>query len=75
MLKYDGPLFEPVYILQCGWGESLLGGDIKVEIYTSPSSMHETGHSGPVHWDDPEGGDGEGGGRGIQDGGHMYIHG
>ena len=26
-------------------------------------------------WDDPEGWDGEGGGRGIQDGEHMYIHG
>ena len=25
--------------------------------------MHETGHSGPVHWDDPEGWDGEGGRR------------
>ena len=24
----------------------------------SPGSMHETGHSGPVHWDDPEGWDG-----------------
>ena len=24
--------------------------------------MHETGRSGPVHWDDPEGWDGEGGG-------------
>ena len=35
---------------------------------TSPSSMHETGHSKPVHWDDPEGWDGEGGGRGVQDG-------
>ena len=23
--------------------------------------MHETGHSGLVHWDDPEGWDGEGG--------------
>ena len=23
--------------------------------------MHETGCSGPVHWDDPEGCDGEGG--------------
>ena len=30
--------------------------------------MHETGHSGPVHWDDPEGWDGEGGGGGVQDG-------
>ena len=24
----------------------------------SPGSMHEAGHSGPVHWDDPEGWDG-----------------
>ena len=29
----------------------------------SPSSMHETGHSKPVHWDIPEGWDGEGRGR------------
>ena len=29
---------------------------------TSPSSMHETGCSWLVHWDDPEGGDGAGGG-------------
>ena len=28
-----------------------------------------------MHWDDPEGWDGEGGGRGIQDGEHMYTHG
>jgi len=28
-----------------------------------------------VHWDDPEGWDGEGGGRGVQDGEHMYTHG
>ena len=35
--------------------------------------MHETGCSGLVHWDDPEGGDGEGGGRGVQDGEHMYT--
>ena len=26
-----------------------------------------------VHWDDPEGWDGEGGGRGVQDGEHMYT--
>ena len=30
--------------------------------------MHETGRSGLVHWDDPEGWDGEGGGRGVQNG-------
>ena len=28
---------------------------------TSPSSMHETEHSKPVYWDNPEGWDGEGG--------------
>ena len=37
--------------------------------------MHETGCSGLVHWDDPEGWDGEGGGREGQDGEHMYTHG
>ena len=41
----------------------------------SPGSMHDTGCSGLVHWDDPEGWDGEGGGRGVQDGEHMYTHG
>ena len=30
--------------------------------------MHEAGCSGLVHWVDPEGWDGEGGGRGVQDG-------
>ena len=30
---------------------------------------------GLVHWDDPEGWDGEGGGRGVQDGEHMYTRG
>ena len=34
----------------------------------SPSLIHETGHSNPVHWDNPEGWGGEGGGRGVQDG-------
>ena len=43
-----------------------------VKQITSPGSMHETGCSGPVLWDDPEGWDGEGGGRGVQDGAHMY---
>ena len=33
--------------------------------------MHETGCSGLVDWDDPEGWDGEGGERERQDGGHM----
>ena len=38
-------------------------------------SMPETGRSGVVHWDNPEGWDGEGGGKRVQDGGHMYTHG
>ena len=37
--------------------------------------MHDTGCSVLVHWDDPEGCDGEGGRRGVQDGEHMYTHG
>ena len=42
-----------------------------VKLITSPGSMHETGCSGLLHWDDPEGWDGEEGGRQIQDGEHM----
>ena len=34
----------------------------------SPGSMHDAGCLGPVHWDDPEGWYGEGGGRRVQDG-------
>ena len=41
----------------------------------SPGSMQDTGCLGLVHWDDPEGWYGEGGGRGVQDGEHMYTHG
>ena len=37
--------------------------------------MHDTGCSGLVYWDDPEGCDGEGRGSGVQDGEHMYPHG
>ena len=39
----------------------------------SPGSMHNTGCSGLVHWDDPEGGDVEGGGRGVWDWGDTCI--
>ena len=46
-----------------------------VKWIVSPGSMHEAGCSGPVHWDDPEGWDGEGGERGVLDGEHMYTHG
>ena len=37
--------------------------------------MHETGCSGLVHWDDPEGWDREGGGSVVQDREHMYTRG
>ena len=46
-----------------------------VKRIASPGLMHDTGCSGLVHWDDQEGWDGEGGGRGIQDPEHMYTHG
>ena len=39
----------------------------------SPGSMHDTRCLGLVHWDDPEGWNGEGGGRRVQDGEHMYT--
>ena len=45
------------------------------EQITSPGSMHETECSGLVHWDGPEVWDGEGGGKGVQDGEHMYTRG
>ena len=46
-----------------------------VKQISSPGLMHDTECSGLVHWDDPEGWNGEEGRRGIQDGEHMYTHG
>ena len=46
-----------------------------VKRITSLGLMHETGCSGLVHWDDPDRWDKEGGGRGLQDGEHMYTRG
>ena len=46
-----------------------------VKRITSPGSMHDTGCSWPVHWNDPEGRNGEGVGKGVQDGEHTYTHG
>ena len=42
-----------------------------VKQIASPGLMHDTGCLGLVHWDDPEGWDAEGCGRGE----HMYTHG
>ena len=41
----------------------------------SPGFMRDTGCLGLVNWDDPEGWYGEGCGRRVQDGEHMYIRG
>ena len=61
-----------------GEGEGEMIWDNGIEIGTisymkrvaSPGSMHDTGCLGLVHWDDPGGGCGERGGRGVHDGGH-----
>ena len=44
-----------------------------MEQVASPGLMHDTGCLGLVHWDNPEGWYGEGGGRMVQDGEHMYT--
>ena len=46
-----------------------------VKQITSPGSMHDAGCLGLIHWDDAEGWDVEGGGRGVQDREHMYTRG
>ena len=37
------------------------------------SLKHQTGHSKPVHWDNPEGGDGEESGKGGLGRGPVFI--
>ena len=44
-----------------------------VKRIASPCSMQDTGCSGLVHWDDPEGWDGEGAGRGVSGWG-THVH-
>ena len=44
-----------------------------VKWIASPGLMHDTGCSGLVHWEDPEGWYGEGAERGVQDGEHVYT--
>ena len=46
-----------------------------VKWITSLVSIHNTGCSGLVHWDDAEGWDGDGGGRRVQDQEHIYTSG
>ena len=47
-----------MYIIKCETGR-------QSSLYTQEKC------SGLVHWEDPEGWDGEGGGSGVQDGEHM----
>ena len=42
-------------------------------LYAGQEATVRTGHV--VHWDDPEGCYGEGGGRGVQDGEHVNTRG
>ena len=46
-----------------------------MERVASPGLMHDTGCLGLVLWDDPEGWYWEVGGRGVQDGEHVYTRG
>ena len=62
-----------------GEGGKILGNGIEtcilsfMKLVASPGSMHDTGCLGLVHWNDPEGWYGEGGGRRVYDGEHMYT--
>ena len=64
-----------------GEGEGGMIWENAIEIYiisyvkrvASPGLKHDTGCLGLVHWDNPEGWYGEGGGRRVQDGEHMYT--
>ena len=49
--------------------------DIVQEAAIKTIPKQDTGSLGMVHWDDPEGWYGERGGRGVQDGEHMYTRG
>ena len=71
----------PPHIDSVGEGEGVMIWENGIEIciisymkrVASPGLMHDTGCLGLVQWDDPEGWYGEGGGRRVQDGEHMYT--
>jgi len=63
-----------------GEGEGEMIWENGIETYVSymkpiasPGSKHDTGCLGLVHWDDPEGWYGKGGGRGLQNGEYVYT--
>ena len=55
------------------WENGIETCKICMKRVASPGTMHDTGCLGLVHWDDPEEWNGEGGGRRVQDGEHMYT--
>ena len=57
------------------WENDIETHIIYVKRIASPGSMHDTGCSGLVHWEDPEGWDGEGIGKEVQDGEHVHTRG
>ena len=63
---------EGVMILENGIETCIIS---YVKWIASPGSMHDAECSGLVHWDDPEGRYGEGGGRDVQNGEDMYTRG
>ena len=79
--KLNGSIFSILDSVGEGEGGMVWENGIKTCIVSykkqiaSPGSMQDTGSFRLVHWDDPEGWYGEGGGRGVQDGEHMYTRG
>ena len=57
------------------WENGIETCKLYVKRIARPGSMPDTGCSGLVHRNDLDGWDGEGVGRGVQDGEHMYTHG
>ena len=57
-----------------GEGEGGMIWEDSIETCISPY-VKSIARPGLMHWDDPEGWDGEGGGRECQDGEHVYTHG
>ena len=74
----DGARFSSTYtkigtIQRLAW--PLCKDDTQIREVFHIFSMQDTLSLGLVHWDDPEGWYGAGGGRGVQDGEHVYTRG
>ena len=50
-----------------------VNGSEALNLVIQPGLKRRISCLGLVHWDDPEGCNGEGGGRRVQDGEHMYT--